>query len=182
MTVVINGIRWATRNVDAPGSFVVNREDAGMFYQWGRRIGWSSTDPLQASDGSSWPRTLVPGVTWHSTNDPCPTGWRVPTQVELQSLVNAGFVSLQHNDTVIGYLFGTYPNQVFLPLVGYRDSNGRLNTGLGRYWSSTPSLMDGPIADYSATFYLRLERSNTYARANLVQSRILGQLIRCVAQ
>jgi len=29
--VVINGIRWATRNVDAPGTFVDNPEDAGMF-------------------------------------------------------------------------------------------------------------------------------------------------------
>ena len=29
--VVIDGIRWATRNVDAPGTFAENPEDAGMF-------------------------------------------------------------------------------------------------------------------------------------------------------
>jgi len=32
--VIINGIKWATRNVDMPGTFAANPEDAGMFYQW----------------------------------------------------------------------------------------------------------------------------------------------------
>ena len=32
--VEINGIRWATQNVDKPGTFVLNPEDLGMFYQW----------------------------------------------------------------------------------------------------------------------------------------------------
>ena len=46
LSVTINGIRWATRNVDMPGTFVANREDAGMFFQRHKRVGWSSTDPL----------------------------------------------------------------------------------------------------------------------------------------
>ena len=40
--VVINGVRWATCNVDAPGNFAANPEDAGMFYQWNRKVGWSA--------------------------------------------------------------------------------------------------------------------------------------------
>lgn len=40
--VVINGVRWATCNVAAPGQFATNPEDAGMFYQWDDTIGWSS--------------------------------------------------------------------------------------------------------------------------------------------
>ena len=32
--VVINGVKWATRNVAAPGKFATSPEDAGMFYQW----------------------------------------------------------------------------------------------------------------------------------------------------
>ena len=42
--VVINGIRWATRNVDAPGTFTENPEDFGMLYQWNRKKGWNTTD------------------------------------------------------------------------------------------------------------------------------------------
>ena len=43
--VLINGVRWATSNVDMPGTFAANPEDAGLFYQWGSNVGWSSTDP-----------------------------------------------------------------------------------------------------------------------------------------
>ena len=32
--VLINGVCWATRNVDAPGTFAENPEDPGMMYQW----------------------------------------------------------------------------------------------------------------------------------------------------
>jgi len=35
--VVINGVKWATRNVAAPGTFAANPQDAGMFYQWNRK-------------------------------------------------------------------------------------------------------------------------------------------------
>lgn len=31
--VEINGLIWATRNVDAPGTFAKNPEDYGMYYQ-----------------------------------------------------------------------------------------------------------------------------------------------------
>ena len=57
--VVINGVKWATRNVGEPGKFVANIEDAGMLYQWNRKIGWSSTDPMKDSNG---------GANWDSTN------------------------------------------------------------------------------------------------------------------
>ena len=89
---MIDGIRWATRNVDAPGTFAASPETAGMFYQWNRRIGWCSTDPLVSSDGSIWDgdTTTPVGTAWYAENDPCPPGWRVPTREELESLVNAG--------------------------------------------------------------------------------------------
>jgi len=35
-SVVINGVRWATRNVGARGTFVQNPEDYGDYYQWNR--------------------------------------------------------------------------------------------------------------------------------------------------
>jgi len=35
--VVIGGVRWATCNVDAPGTFASSPEKIGMLYQWGKK-------------------------------------------------------------------------------------------------------------------------------------------------
>ena len=59
-SVVINGVRWATRNVDTPGTFAQNPESAGGFF------------------------------TWLEARNACPPGWRLPTFEELQSLNDAG--------------------------------------------------------------------------------------------
>ena len=148
--VVINGIRWATRNVDAPGTFADNPEDAGMFYQWNRRIGWSSTDPMTDSNGNTvWNSSIPAGTAWTQANDPCPAGWRVPTHQELISLRDAGHEWVSNwNDTGInGRLFGTAPNQIFLPAAGDRRSTtGELLLvgSFGSYWTSTR------YADYTA--------------------------------
>ena len=128
--VVINGVRWATRNVDIPGRFVENPENAGWFFAWNSRRGTS------------------PGVgrRWERANDPCPRGWRVPTREEFQSLLDAG-----HNWTtlngVYGRFFGTEPYQIFLPAVEqHRSSTGAIqqqrtnNTNtIATYWSSSES-------------------------------------------
>ena len=120
LSVKIDGIRWATRNVGAPGTFVQNPEDAGMLYQWNRRVGWSSTNPMVNSDGGTvWDDSTPTGTAWYPENDPCPDGWRVPTRWELQSLFDAGSVPITYNG-VSGFLFGTAPNQVFLPNTGSR--------------------------------------------------------------
>ncbi|MCL2510946.1 MAG: hypothetical protein FWF09_02730 [Bacteroidales bacterium] len=39
-------MKWAIWNVDKPGTFAAKPEDAGTFYQWNRKIGWSSTNPM----------------------------------------------------------------------------------------------------------------------------------------
>jgi uncharacterized protein (TIGR02145 family) len=136
--VVINGVRWATRNVDAPGTFAASPESAGMFYQWNRKVGWSSTDPMVNSDGgATWDSSIPSGTEWIAENDPCPEGWRVPTKAELESLLKASSVWTTQNG-VKGRLFGTAPNTVFLPAAGYRHySKGELNDvgSDGLYWS-----------------------------------------------
>ena len=133
--VIINGVRWATRNVGAPGTFAENPESAGMFFQWNRRQGWSAT----SGNASGWSDSMPTGTMWQSANNPCPSGWRVPTAAEFQSLNNSGSVWTTRNG-VSGRLFGREPNQLFLPAVGWRvSSSGALN-GIGSggvYWSST---------------------------------------------
>lgn len=135
--VVIDGIRWATRNVETPGTFVENPESIGMFYQWNRLQAWAATGSV-----TDWDNSYYRGFNnriWARENDPCPVGWRIPTQAELESLARATNTWIDR-DGVRGRIFGTAPNQIFLPVAGSRESrNGGLRGERidGIYWSST---------------------------------------------
>jgi len=144
--VMINGVCWATRNVDMPGTFADNPEDAGMFYQWNRKVGWSSTNPMVNSEGgTTWDSSTPPGTTWEPANDPSPPGYRVPTQAEIQTLLNTTYVTnvWTTENGVPGRRFTDKDNgnSIFLPAAGYRSSgSGTLDFGgIGSYWSSTQS-------------------------------------------
>ena len=65
--VLINGIRWATRNVDAPGTFTQNPEDAGMLFQWNRRKGWKRVDEELLEN---WDRWAAEGTKWYANSYP----------------------------------------------------------------------------------------------------------------
>ena len=82
--VVINGVTWATRNVDKPNTFAAKPESTGCFYQWNRPTAWAAT-----GDVTGWNNTYPEGTTWATANDPCPAGWRVPTRAEIESLLNS---------------------------------------------------------------------------------------------
>lgn len=139
--VVINGVKWAQSNVEAPGTFAANPEDAGMFYQWNRKIGWSSADPLINSDGgTTWDSTTPTGDSWLPSNDPCPAGWRMPTEDEQVTLFD---------ETKVSHEWVTAPTKgrkftdkasgttIFLPAAGERDDGKLYYIGdYGSYWSS----------------------------------------------
>ena len=142
--VVINGVRWATRNVDKPGTFVAKPEDAGMFYQWNRKIGWSATDPLINSNGGTrWDDSKPAGSTWEKANDPSPAGWRVPTFDEISTLLDGNKVS--HEWTTVNGVNGrrftdkATGNSVFLPAAGcrYGPMGGLDFVPSNLYWSSS---------------------------------------------
>ena len=144
--VWINGVCWATRNVDMPGTFAENPEDAGMFYQWNRNIGWSSINPMINSNyGTTWDSNIPIGIIWERANDPSPEGYRVPTREEQQKLIDTDKVTSEWTtlNGVPGRKFTdiTTGNTIFLPAVGYRHSSlvGTLRYvgTYGRYWSST---------------------------------------------
>ena len=149
--VVIDGVRWATRNVGAPGTFVENPEDAGMLFQWNRLRGWAATGNLFDCDCSrspdctrcDWNPYPEPGIEWEEENNPCPEGWRVPTFVELESL-NSTMAIWATKNRVGGMLFGTAPDQIFLPAVGMRNVIGepRNDSFRGNYWGSDIRIID----------------------------------------
>jgi uncharacterized protein (TIGR02145 family) len=171
-SVLINGIRWATSNVDVPGFFATRPEDAGKFYQWNRPVGWATTGEV-----ANWNSAQVAGSSWADANDPCPPGWRVPKESELQKLL-AATNSWTTRNGVYGRIFGNAPNQIFLPASGQRSgSTGtlELSGSFGYYWSSTP--YDVLSRVYCLRFnFLNVDiLYNNFFRTN-------GYSVRCVAK
>lgn len=85
--VVINGVKWATRNVGAN-----NPEDYGIYHKW-----WET-------------RSICP----------CTDGWRLPTEEEVEKLINSGSQWATVNG-VNGRKFGKGKNTIFLPAAGYNN-------------------------------------------------------------
>jgi uncharacterized protein (TIGR02145 family) len=175
-SVVINGVRWATRNVDAPGTFAKNPEDVGMFYRWNRKVGWSSTNPPINSDGGTFCDESQPtGNIWEKANDPSPAGYRMPTEAELETLLNVDKVSSQMAtiNGVSGAQFTdkTSNESVFFPFAGsryYYDGYNRVGKlfdvgSAGFYWCST---LD-PIGRICYANYLRVDSGTSSYSKNL---------------
>ena len=78
--------------------------------------------------------------TWEQAHNACPAGWRLPTVAEFRSLIDAGSVWINRYG-VEGRLYGTVPNQIFLPAAGWIDSDGTLEDEgwRGFYWSRYPA-------------------------------------------
>ena len=134
--VLINGVVWATSNVNTFRTFASSPESPGMFYQWNRATAYPVTGPV------TWNSTPPSGV-WDNANDPVPNGWRLPTKEDFEKLLSNS-VSFTWT-TVNGREGGRFTNlatgkSIFLPAVGRRvDTNGALEgaNGYGAYWTST---------------------------------------------
>lgn len=108
--IIINGTRWATRNVDTSGTFTRHPENFGRHF------------------------------TWEQAQNACPRGWRLPTANELESLSSAGSAWGATRNGVNGRIFGVPPNQIFIPAAGWIGWNIALSDFVGvggTYWSGT---------------------------------------------
>jgi len=193
--ILINSVRWATCNVGTHGQFVANPEDFGGYYQWGRK-GDGHEQPTSDTTGTlsttntpshgnfilnhdepyDW-RTPQNDNLWgivKTANDPCPAGWRVPTQDEYTSLVHSKS-SWGELNGVVGRFFGSGEQKLFLPAAGRRNyNNGSLgNTGTdGAYWS---------ITSYEIyAYYLNFNNGSIYSSYH--NSRAYGFSVRCVKE
>ena len=164
--VVINGVRWATRNVDAPGTFADNPEDFGGYFQWNKAttewtVNWIGDDDTEK--------------TWE--NDPCPDGWRIPTAKELDILINTRSTWRRKNG-VNGRIFGRRNNTIFLPAGGWADKSGDniyiFHIGnFGNYWSNSNHHRTSAI-------YMAFDRRKTFLFSAYNPHRKYN--IRCVAK
>jgi hypothetical protein len=155
VTNPITGKTWMDRNLGA-SQVATSSLDAlayGDLYQWGRRADGHQcrTSPTtatlssvdQPAHGSFIYNTVSP-YDWRSpqntnlwqgvngVNNPCPSGYRIPTEGEL----NAESLSWSTNNAT-----GAYASPLKLPSGGGDRSHfdGSLQLGGGRYWSSTVS-------------------------------------------
>ena len=92
--VVINGVCWAECNVDEPGTFAATPLSYGMLYTWNQKKAW----PLETQDTWGWSGEHF--YEWTVDNDPCPSGWRVPTIEEFQKLLDRSKVTRTYFDIV----------------------------------------------------------------------------------
>ena len=123
----------------------------GDLYQWGRfsdghQCRTSATNStLSSTDQPAHGDFIIGAIDWRSPqndnlwqgvngiNNPCPSGYRIPTDTEL----DAERLSWSANTSA-----GALASPLKLPMAGYRDdSNGSLNLvgAFGLYWSSTVS-------------------------------------------
>ncbi len=181
------GKTWMDRNLGASRA-ATSKDDAeasGHLYQWGRPAdghqlrtsGITSTRSTSNSPGhNQFIRALLKPNDWrdpqsphlwqgaNGTNNPCPTGFRLPTYDEW----NEEVLSWSSNDSN-----GAFASPLKLPEASHRNySNGQLNpTGGGFYWTSTISENNS----WAAGFSISNARMGVWYRA-------LGFSVRCIKE
>ena len=182
----------------------------GKLYQWGRKFGqgydendasYPSGDnlingPVKPSLGSSdiykdvffinktnWCETHIKTL-WYDngkqSTDPCPTGWRVPTEKELDYLIqNHSEWAIDKNSHYGYYFSGEYDRipgvpEIFLPAAGWfdRDGIGKYRNSYGYYWSST----------YWNETVNEIQFSKSSVYDNVANWPVYGYSVRCVQE
>ena len=179
------GKAWMDRNLGASRVAISSTDDEayGDLYQWGRKADGheSRTSTVAAgpvASGAEGANFITSGTgDWLSTqddarwgatktaNDPCPTGYRVPTETEL----NAELSLFATNNGA-----GAYGSALKLTLAGNRLSvNGTLSDvdSNGYYWSSTVTGTNARRLDFSS--------SNASMDSSL---RADGMSVRCIKE
>ena len=145
------------------------------------------SDWIETTDDSMW-NSGTEDAPVKTDNDPCPSGWRVPTYSELNVLItdhsdwttNDGQRGYYYSGVLTTTVYDTHPlgedkPQVFLPAAGYR--NGRSGSATNRdidayYWSSRPSNYTSHCLYFDQYYNLQM-RNN---------SRGDGYTVRCVQE
>jgi uncharacterized protein (TIGR02145 family) len=190
-TVVVNTsasttLTFMAHNLGADNSLNADTPVQGIhgnYYQWGRSTVVADSSTSSAAIGG-WNASSAANGAWadgsKTANDPCPTGYRVPTNTQW------GLVDSYNAQTIIGSFtsggtnfgsarhFGAGANKLTLPAAGIRSSsNGALTSrgSNGIYWSC-------PVQGISANS-LYFNSSNAYTSFN---NRTSGFSVRCVSE
>jgi uncharacterized protein (TIGR02145 family) len=168
--------------------FTPSWEINGGYWQWGRLAqaapGPTGSGAGQANDGAitGWNTTGAANGSWadgsKTPDDPCPTGFRVPTGAQWDGVVanntktNVGTFSNSATNYSAGKKFG---DNLMLPAAGIRYylNGGRISTGLeGNYWTSTELSSTGAFGLYFTSSNALTDYYN----------RPFGLSVRCIAE
>ena len=185
VTNPITGKIWMDRNMGA-NQVATSSTDVnsyGDLYQWGRRADGHQcrTSPLTGTNGeqssidqpANGNFILSPNAPydWRSpqnanlwqgvngVNNPCPSGYRIPTEIEINAERNSWS---QNNST------GAFASPLKWSLAGSRNGASVFGGGEGRYWSSTVNGI------YSRQLYFN---GNGYIADG---NRASGYAVRCI--
>ncbi|MBP3455141.1 MAG: protein kinase [Alistipes sp.] len=131
-------VKWATCNVGAssPSAY-------GNYYAWGETTTKSTyvdskTDGKDIGDIAGNPSYDAARANWGGS-------WRMPTEAEMQELVNKCTWTWTTQGGHNGYKVTskTNGNSIFLPAAGFRNRSSLYSAGIeAEYWSSTPNGSD----------------------------------------
>jgi uncharacterized protein (TIGR02145 family) len=156
----------------------------GDWYRWGAKepsVVNNSTTPSGVI--SDWDSGAYPAQFWGDwfvANDPCPGGWRLPTEVEWNAAMQNSSRKVwpdadwQDNEVTNFYQLGDY---LFLPAAGYRFYNGfRLERGIYCFlWSSKENKNN-----LAGTWYAYFTSNNLSINAH-TNNKKQALSVRCVA-
>lgn len=124
-------VKWASFNVGATDSLSV-----------GYLVGWGDATGLNRSESLEYYPTLNPkGNIINTENDLAKVmwedQWRMPTEGEIDELVDSCDWTYVNDGDVKGYLVKSRKNEnsIFLPLTGKREGYDVSNQNVGFYWS-----------------------------------------------
>ncbi len=174
----------------AADPFTPGWEIVGGYWQWGRKTmaaaGPTGISRSRANDGEQPGYSYFkesPNGSWSDAyktgNDPCPAGFRVPSDEEWASVLAYNALKRIGNwdNRPTNYTSGLFiGDKLFLPAAGYRYYvNGTLDYRgyYGIYWSSTENGANGAWD---------LDFGIDDANANYYDSRTNGLSVRCIAE